>query len=140
MSDKTRWESVKAEGDQIVDNVKRLVHEGNVRRVIVQHEGRTVADRLEQSFSSTPLATIEWDAAGTITRWNPSAERLFQHSRSDALGRNLDELVSADIQLIEAIDLTRRASMESLVVEPRWPSEQPPNMPNGVARPVIRAK
>jgi hypothetical protein len=44
MSDKTRWESVKAEGDQIVDKVKRLVHEGNVRRVIVQHEGRTVAE------------------------------------------------------------------------------------------------
>ena len=25
--------------------VKRLIHEGNVRRVIVQHEGRTVASR-----------------------------------------------------------------------------------------------
>lgn len=44
MTDKTRWESFKAEGDQIVDKVKRLVHEGNVRRVIVQHEGRTIAE------------------------------------------------------------------------------------------------
>ena len=44
MSDKTSWESFKAEGDQIVDKVKRLVHEGNVRRVIVQHEGRTIAE------------------------------------------------------------------------------------------------
>jgi len=44
MSDKTRWESFKAEGDQIVDKLKQLVHEGNVRRVIVQHDGRTVAE------------------------------------------------------------------------------------------------
>jgi len=44
MTDKTRWESFKAEGDQIVEKVKALIHEGNVRRVIVQHEGRTVAE------------------------------------------------------------------------------------------------
>ena len=44
MTEKTTWESFKAEGDQIVDKVKRLVHEGNVRRVIVQHEGRTIAE------------------------------------------------------------------------------------------------
>jgi len=44
MGDKTSWESFKAEGDQIVEKVKRLVHEGNVRRVIVQHEGRTIAE------------------------------------------------------------------------------------------------
>jgi D-aminopeptidase len=44
MTDKTRWESFKAEGDQIVEKVKRLIHEGNVRRVIVQHDGRTVAE------------------------------------------------------------------------------------------------
>jgi hypothetical protein len=44
MFDKVRWESFKAEGDQILDTLKRLVHEGNVRRVIVQHEGRTVAE------------------------------------------------------------------------------------------------
>lgn len=44
-TDTTLWESFKAEGDQIVERVKRLIHEGNVRRVIVQHEGRTVASR-----------------------------------------------------------------------------------------------
>jgi hypothetical protein len=44
MSEKTYWESFKAEGDQIVDRVKKLVREGNVRRVVVQHEGHTVAE------------------------------------------------------------------------------------------------
>jgi D-aminopeptidase len=44
MADRIRWESFKAEGDQIVEQVKRMIHEGNVRRVIVQHDGRTVAE------------------------------------------------------------------------------------------------
>ena len=44
MADKTYWESFKAEGDQIVETIKKLVREGNVRRVVVQHEGRTIAE------------------------------------------------------------------------------------------------
>ena len=44
MTDKTFWESFKGEGENIVDKVKALIHEGNVRRVVVQHEGRTVAE------------------------------------------------------------------------------------------------
>ncbi len=44
MTDKTFWESFKAESGAIVDKVRDLVHEGNVRRVIVQQEGRTVAE------------------------------------------------------------------------------------------------
>jgi Domain of unknown function (DUF4342) len=43
MAGTRRWESFKAEGDQIVENLRRLIHEGNVRRVVVDHDGRTVA-------------------------------------------------------------------------------------------------
>ena len=44
MAGTRRWESFKAEGDQIVENLRRLIHEGNVRRVVVEHDGRTVAE------------------------------------------------------------------------------------------------
>lgn len=44
MQTKTFWESFKAEGENVVEKVKELVHEGNVRRVIVKHEGRVVAE------------------------------------------------------------------------------------------------
>jgi Domain of unknown function (DUF4342) len=45
MTDKTcSWESFKAEGATIVDKVRDLIREGNVRRVVVEHEGRTVAE------------------------------------------------------------------------------------------------
>jgi uncharacterized protein DUF4342 len=44
MNTKTVWDSFKAETENVVEKVKELVHEGNVRRVIVKHEGRVVAE------------------------------------------------------------------------------------------------
>jgi len=37
-------ESFKVAADQLVDAVKRLLHEGNVRRIIIKQEGKTVAE------------------------------------------------------------------------------------------------
>jgi len=44
MSDCTYKESFKVAGGQLLDAVKKLVHEGNVRRIIIKQEGRTVAE------------------------------------------------------------------------------------------------
>ena len=44
MTTKTVWDSFKAESENVVEKVKELVHEGNVRRVVVKHEGRVVAE------------------------------------------------------------------------------------------------
>ena len=44
MSDKTFWESFKVDGESIVDKVKELIHEGNVRRVVVKQNGRSIAE------------------------------------------------------------------------------------------------
>jgi hypothetical protein len=44
MATTPRWESFKADGDDIVETLRHLIHEGNVRRVVVEHEGRTVAE------------------------------------------------------------------------------------------------
>lgn len=40
----TAWETLKGQGGQVVDEVKRLIHEGNVRRVIVRQKDRVVAE------------------------------------------------------------------------------------------------
>jgi hypothetical protein len=44
MAEKTCWESIKSEGEGVLENLKRLIHEGNVRRIVVQHQNRTVAE------------------------------------------------------------------------------------------------
>ncbi len=44
MSDKTYWDTFKAEGENVVAKIKDIIHEGNVRRVVIQQHGRTVAE------------------------------------------------------------------------------------------------
>src|SRR6266511_508197 len=44
MAEKTYWDSFQAEGENVISKIKGLIHEGNVRRVVIQHEGRTVAE------------------------------------------------------------------------------------------------
>lgn len=44
MTEKTYWESVKAEGSSVLDKLKDLVHQGNVRRVRVRQGDRTIAE------------------------------------------------------------------------------------------------
>jgi hypothetical protein len=38
------WESFKAEAATVAERLRALIHEGNVRRVVVEHAGRTVAE------------------------------------------------------------------------------------------------
>ena len=44
MSEQTFTESFKVAGHQLLDAVKKLLHEGNVRRVIIKQEGRTIVE------------------------------------------------------------------------------------------------
>jgi hypothetical protein len=44
MEEKTFWESTKAEGSELIERIKKVVHEGNVRRIIVKQGGRSVAE------------------------------------------------------------------------------------------------
>lgn len=44
MADKTCWESIKIEGGAILDKLKDIIHEGNVRRVRVRQGDRTIAE------------------------------------------------------------------------------------------------
>ena len=39
-----RWESFRVKGDELLSQVLRVVHEGNVRRVVVKQGDRTIAE------------------------------------------------------------------------------------------------
>jgi hypothetical protein len=41
---KHTWESLKGDAQTIVERLKTIVHEGNVRRVVINHDGRKVAE------------------------------------------------------------------------------------------------
>ena len=44
MAKSTCRESFKASSEAVMEKVKALIHAGNVRRVVVEHGGRTVAE------------------------------------------------------------------------------------------------
>jgi hypothetical protein len=44
MDSSTFKESFKVAADQLVDAVKKIVHEGNVRRIVIKQDSRTVAE------------------------------------------------------------------------------------------------
>ena len=44
MSTQTYWESIRANGTLLLDTFKSLIREGNVRRVVIKQDGRTIAE------------------------------------------------------------------------------------------------
>jgi hypothetical protein len=44
MPETTYWETINAHGSELLNKLKQLIHEGNVRRVIVKQGPRTVAE------------------------------------------------------------------------------------------------
>jgi Domain of unknown function (DUF4342) len=59
MAENVTWESFKAESGNVAGRIKALVHEGNVRCVLIQHEGRAVAEfPLTAGVIGTVLAPV----------------------------------------------------------------------------------
>jgi hypothetical protein len=44
MEPQSRWESFKASGGELLDRVRQIIHEGNVRRVRIRQGDRIVAE------------------------------------------------------------------------------------------------
>jgi hypothetical protein len=44
MAKRSAWETVKLQGEQVVDEARKMIHEGNVRRVVVKQKGQIVAE------------------------------------------------------------------------------------------------
>jgi hypothetical protein len=44
MEEQTFWETIKGQGSELLDHLKKLVHEGNVRRVVIKQADKTIAE------------------------------------------------------------------------------------------------
>ncbi len=44
MPERTWWETIKVEGGELLDQVKKIIHEGNVRRIVIKQGTRSVAE------------------------------------------------------------------------------------------------
>jgi hypothetical protein len=44
MTEHNSWESIRVEGKELLEHTKKLIEEGNVRRVVVKHAGHVIAE------------------------------------------------------------------------------------------------
>ncbi|HEV8345801.1 MAG TPA: DUF4342 domain-containing protein [Vicinamibacterales bacterium] len=87
MPDRTCKESFKIAADQLVDTFKKLVHEGNVRRVIIKQEGRTIVEfPLTVGVIGTvfaPMLAAAGALAAVITECTIEVERTVADDKRD---------------------------------------------------------
>ena len=80
------------------------LHHGFLLDITAQKELELALGREKTYFQAllalSPTAIVTIDLEGRITSWNISAERLFEYSEAEALGRKHDELIT----LLETAD------------------------------------
>jgi hypothetical protein len=72
-------------------------------------EARRQKEYFEAVVVNSPVAIVTVDLDGNIASLNPAFERLFGYSLTEAVGRNLDELINTEETLAEAVRYTVEA-------------------------------
>ena len=94
MVDKTLWESVKLEGEALVDKLRELIHEGNVRRIRIVHQGRTVAEfPVTAGVVAAVLAPIAAAVGAVVALLKDCSIEVEREQKDDAA--TLDKRASA---------------------------------------------
>jgi diguanylate cyclase (GGDEF)-like protein/PAS domain S-box-containing protein len=82
--------------------------EGEIaERVRAEREIEERRRYLEGMLNAAPDAIVTLDARHRIVEWNPGAERLFGYSPEEAVGQNIDDLVTEPDVLEEAVGYTQ---------------------------------
>ena len=63
----------------------------------------------EELVLNSPVAIVTLDKSQGVLACNPSFERLFGYTQAEAVGRNLDDLISTEATRAEAEEYTRQA-------------------------------
>jgi PAS domain S-box-containing protein len=71
--------------------------------------------RLSLHVENSPLAIIEWDKDFRVSRWLPSAERLFGWKAEEILGKTVDEwkfVFPEDVEAVYEVGYRQRQGLE----------------------------
>jgi PAS domain S-box-containing protein len=79
----------------------------------LQREKRYFQSLLELS----PAAIVVMDLDATVVSWNPAAEKLFGYSAEEAIGKHIDDLVAARLDLREEALAYSRAAVAGERIE-----------------------
>jgi PAS domain S-box-containing protein len=81
-----------------------------------EEEIRRQKDYFEGLFLNSPVAVVTADRDANVVSWNPMAETLFGYTQEEAIGINIDDLVTRDAALrTEATAITERVQKQDRV-------------------------
>ena len=77
---------------------------------------REQKEYLEAVVENSPVAIVTIDQQANVVAWNPTAEKLFGYTATEAIGHNIDELVADRDELrTEAVGYNRQAAGGTLI-------------------------
>lgn len=96
---KQSYEELQVMGEQLLSRVKELVHEGNVRRIIIKQEGHTI---LEVPLTVGVVGVLVAPALAAIGAIGAliaqcSIEVIRSERPSDAMSQKVDEVVNPNL-------------------------------------------
>ena len=81
------WDSVRVKGEELLGRVQDLVREGNVRRVIIKQDGRTIAEFPLTvgvvGVLAAPIAAAIGALAALLTECTIEVERVGKRPEGD---------------------------------------------------------
>ena len=84
-------------------------------RKLAQELANEAHQRLSSHVENTPLAVIEWDKDYRVSRWLPSAERLFGWKAEEVLGKSIGDwkfVFPEDLEAVYAIGDRQRKGLD----------------------------
>ncbi len=81
----------------------------------VEEDAREAHQRLTFHVENTPLAVVEWDNEFRVSRWAPSAERLFGWKQNEVIGKRVadwDFVFPDDLEAVFEVGYRQRQTKE----------------------------
>jgi PAS domain S-box-containing protein len=92
-----------------------------LRDITEQKEAEEAANdayrRLAFHVESSPLAVVEWDSDFRVSRWSPSAERLFGWTATEVLGKHVNEWRFVFRDDVDAVLLVTNRQREGVEIQ-----------------------
>lgn len=92
-----------------------------IRDVTERKEAEQAANdayrRLAFHVESSPLAVVEWDSDFRVSRWSPSAERLFGWTASEVIGKHVNEWRFVFTDDVDAVQLVTNRQREGVEIQ-----------------------